>query len=836
MVDFDKLRKKRAKTKSTNPLEIFRRLPKPSGLTDLYNSQAEVLNEWYSRRNEQDLVIKLHTGGGKTLVGLLIGQSILNEANKPVLYLTLNNQLVEQTIEKATELGIPTVQYGKSEPLSEKFLNAEAIMVMTYKALFNGRTKFGRRGKDNPIHTESIIMDDAHAAFSIIRDSFTLNINIEDNKSLYQTLTSLFRNSFKQIDKQGTFDEVVSGQEYDILEVPFESWYNKLDAVHQILLQNSSNNHMYVWPLLRDNLKYCHALISRRTFTITPLLPFINIFPTFDEAKKRIYMSATISDDSDIIKTFGTNKNAIKKMISSRTLAGINERMILIPRLMNFDFKEDQTSIKKIIQLFTNKNLGTAILVPSNKVAEAWKNISSDPQKPINELINSLRNETREKPAIFINRYDGIDLPGDSCRLLIMNGAPYGNLDYDQYKANVLYNSNILSHKIAQRIEQGMGRGARGSGDYCVILFVGKELASWVGKKVNYNFLTQATKAQLEIGMEITSDIQNLDDLINTIDRCISRDNSWIEYQAETLAELIDNEELIKEEFIEEANIERKVFDLWQNNLVEQAISKLIKYLEDPKTKLDSHSKGWLEQLVARMYYEIGNIEKSEEYQKKAFFNNKNLFKPKSPSQYQLLTPPSKQAKEICKQINEYQLRQSFLSQFDEIASLLTPNSSTNQFEQSLKILGEILGFAAERFDENGEGPDVLWILPDKYGFVIEAKSHKQRKNCLNKKDHGQLLVASEWFKKHYPDYNCIRVSLLPDNKATQAATADLSYALTFANLADLLSELRILISKLLDSQISMEALETKCEQLLNSSNLRPKELIGKYLIFFENI
>lgn len=69
MVDFRKLRAEKRRQTVVDPLEIFRRMPKPPGINDLYGSQSEVLREWFHRRHEKDLVIKLHTGGGKTLVG-----------------------------------------------------------------------------------------------------------------------------------------------------------------------------------------------------------------------------------------------------------------------------------------------------------------------------------------------------------------------------------------------------------------------------------------------------------------------------------------------------------------------------------------------------------------------------------------------------------------------------------------------------------------------------------------------------------------------------------------------------------------------------------------------
>jgi replicative superfamily II helicase len=79
-------------------------LPKPSGINDLYASQAEVLDAWYLRQGEKDVVVKLHTGGGKTLVALLIAQSVMNETGEPVLYLAPMNQLVEQVFERARSM------------------------------------------------------------------------------------------------------------------------------------------------------------------------------------------------------------------------------------------------------------------------------------------------------------------------------------------------------------------------------------------------------------------------------------------------------------------------------------------------------------------------------------------------------------------------------------------------------------------------------------------------------------------------------------------------------------------------------------------------------------
>ena len=56
-------------------------------------------------------MIKLHTGGGKTLVALLIAQSVINKTDELVLYLAPTNPLVEQVLAKSQEYAISTVRY-----------------------------------------------------------------------------------------------------------------------------------------------------------------------------------------------------------------------------------------------------------------------------------------------------------------------------------------------------------------------------------------------------------------------------------------------------------------------------------------------------------------------------------------------------------------------------------------------------------------------------------------------------------------------------------------------------------------------------------------------------
>lgn len=834
MVDFSKLRSGSKKARPIEPTEIFRRLPKSPGINDLYTSQADVLKAWFGRRAERDVVVKLHTGGGKTLVGLLIAQSSLHETNEPVLYLSPTTQLVNQTLEKARSYGVNAVGYVPRAPLDEAFLNGSAIMVATYSALFNGKSKFGIRGGSTlPTPISTVVMDDAHAAFAVVREAFTATISRESNLDRYESLAGLFRLSFKEIDRVGSFDDVVSGSSFGVLEVPYWAWREKLDSVRELLRGETSDIDL-VWPMLRDNLHLCHALVSRSAFTITPILPIINAVPAFFEAARRVYMSATIADDSELIRSFGASAKSVSESLSSRSLAGISERMIIIPELMPVRLNAREVT-KKILTATAERKMGAVVLVPSGKMAQEWTDVAafSGTSKEVEVTVSRLQAEQFFGPAVFANRYDGIDLPGNSCRLLVMEGLPTGTSDYELFRAGVLYGGSSITRLLAQRIEQGIGRGARGAGDHCVVILLGNGLAAWIAKAGNYKFLTSATRAQLDMGQLISKSIESAKELGLTINKSYKRDKEWTEYHADTLADLVD-ENAPEESRVNLAFAERRAFDLWQDGHFDKAITLLDKAIDENNP--DVQTRGWLEQFAARIADAWLQRERSEELQRRAFASNRNMLRPKVLPPYRPLPIPGPQSRAIVAQIAEYRPRRGFIRAFEEVVANLNREASANQFEQALEEFGRMIGLSAQRHDTNGEGPDVLWLLPSKVGFVIEAKSRKKATAALKKVDHGQLLVAREWFSKNYREYRCVAVSVHPQAKSTKAASAHASRALTYEKLGALISDARAVLARLVESQLPVEALVAEASALLEKSNIRENALVESYLQPFEEV
>lgn len=89
--NFGELLDEQGQAAPIEPDALFNSLPsKAQGYGYLRDVQGQVLRAWHARRAERDLVIKVNTGGGKTIDGLVILQSYLNEGHGPALYVAPN--------------------------------------------------------------------------------------------------------------------------------------------------------------------------------------------------------------------------------------------------------------------------------------------------------------------------------------------------------------------------------------------------------------------------------------------------------------------------------------------------------------------------------------------------------------------------------------------------------------------------------------------------------------------------------------------------------------------------------------------------------------------------
>lgn len=120
------------------PRDIFAALPtKPWSY--LRQEQGEALEGWFARKDDRDVVIKQNTGGGRTVIGLLIAQSTLNEGIGKAVYLAPDTYLAGRVRQEAGRLGLPTAE--RNDDI--RFTSGRATLVTTFQKLIKGQSLFG---------------------------------------------------------------------------------------------------------------------------------------------------------------------------------------------------------------------------------------------------------------------------------------------------------------------------------------------------------------------------------------------------------------------------------------------------------------------------------------------------------------------------------------------------------------------------------------------------------------------------------------------------------------------------------------------------------------------
>jgi replicative superfamily II helicase len=775
MVDFKKRLAKAAVEKPMAPAEIYGRLDRASDKGPLRPAQVAVLQQWHpSRRTERDLILKLHTGQGKTLIGLLMLQSLLNERDGRALYLCANNFLVNQTLLQAQQFGFNAVGVDVDRELPSRFLDGKSILVAPVQKLFNGLTKFGLG--TSSLEVDFLILDDAHACIDSIRDA--CQITLDREHPAYHDLATLFASDLED-QGVGTFADIKRRSSPSFLPVPYWAWIDRHRDVAEILAKHSDTRQLkFVWPLLRDALRDCLCVVSGRDLVIAPYLPPLELFGTYEGAARRVFMSATVTDDSFLVRGLGLGRQVIENPVVYAEETWSGEKMVLIPSLLDESLTDGEIvhAFAKPVQRRRN---GVVVLTPGFEHTKDWEAAGAVVAKreDIDARIEELREGRRDNTLVIANRYDGIDLPDATCRLLIIDGKPYGELLLDRYLESCRPGSEAIATRTARIIEQGLGRAVRGEKDYSVVLLSGANLVKAVRTKESRAYFSQQTRTQIELGIEVSElareDVAKgtkpIDALRGLIRQCLNRDEGWKEFYVERM------------NLVTEPGAEAKMLDVfvaeraaeveYRNGDVDGAVATLQAVVDGKRIRTEA-DKAWYLQEMARYQYSQNKTE-SNALQLTAHKRNRYLLKPRAGMAVSRLAAlGQKRVAAIIKWASEFESYEALSLAVDALLSDLRFGVRAEPFEMAVDALARSLGFNSERPDrEWKEGPDNLWALRDGEYMLIECKSEVETtRESINKGETGQMNNAAAWFSREYPGAKVTRVMIIPTRKVGPAA------------------------------------------------------------------
>ncbi|MDR6506479.1 hypothetical protein [Arthrobacter oryzae] len=123
------------------------------------------------------------------------------------------------------------------------------------------------------------------------------------------------------------------------------------------------------------------------------------------------------------------------------------------------------------------------------------------------------------------NRYDGMDLAGDACRMMLMLNLPSASHPQDQFLDGRLRAKEVLAERVRTRIVQGFGRCTRGPRDYSVVVVAGDELVNYLSRHENLEALPVELQAELAFGKLASQN--SPEDVLSLIDSALAQDTLW---------------------------------------------------------------------------------------------------------------------------------------------------------------------------------------------------------------------------------------------------------------------------------------------------------------------
>ncbi|ACK70856.1 DEAD-like helicase [Gloeothece citriformis PCC 7424] len=739
--DFNKFLTSTSAKRHVDPVDLFQSLkvidPK---VNDLWLAQGDALRLWHAIRDHEDVAIVLNTGAGKTMIGVITAQSLVNETNDHVLYVCSSIQLVEQTAKKAEGYGLKVTTYYRSDFSNTLYQRGQAPCVTTYHALLNGKSRFLQ---DLP---SAIIFDDAHTVEHLLRDAFSIKIRRETFPKAFSQIVELFRRYYRLIRSGVGYEETKkqrNGNNYWF--VPPFALYEQYHELERILLDADLDEELetlFSWEHLKNYLDICALFISGQEIVLTPPVIPVSTIPYFQKGIRRLYLSATLTAGDKFMRTFGR----VPEIVTPKTTAGECERLILIPS-MHSDCLDDVAIAKSII-----REQKALILVPSYRREAIWSDVLTMREKDnITEKIETFKTaETPEKMSL-VSRYDGIDFPDKDCRVMVIDDLPSSLNPLEKFFWEKLGLAKYLRSAISSRIIQAFGRISRGMSDYGVVIITSQKLRDWLLEPKNRATLPLFLVQQLELGMNISEDTHP-SELEKLASRCLKRNPDWLNLYNKQIQK--SNSDVESTTDPQALRISQTEFEfgqaLWRRDY-EGAARCLSQSLEET-FEASANTAAWHLLWLGYCFERLGQKKEAYEAYQRAH-NIAHNIPPLHLQDWSNLTPElPNQVLEVARYLysDPLVMQQSVPKTFDLDLAVLDGTGSPDQIEESLRLLGQYLGLMSTRPEkEFGTGPDVFWDGGVGTALCLEVKSDKQSRSSYIKKDLGQLRDHQQWVRNH---------------------------------------------------------------------------------------
>jgi hypothetical protein len=750
-------------TVPTDPESLFRDLKQRSPrIQYLWSHQADILRTWHQNyQTSKDVALELPTGTGKTLIGLLIAEYRRRALGERVLYLCLTRQLANQVSALAKDYGIQAFvlvgDQAKYQAASfSAYASGRAVAITTYSGIFNTNPRL----KD----ANCLVLDDAHSAEDYISSLWTLSIDRFDQRDLYFAVLDIFKGAVR--------DSFISIMESDdpspitrraVDKVPFPIYLERLAYLKDLFKTATCDSIRYPWIMNNEHMHACNMFISWSSICVRPIIPPTLTHPPFALARHRVYMSATLGSGGELERITGVPKIERIPVSEGWDRQSIGRRFFVVP-----GYALNEVDVDKVLWQSIDAVERSVVLCPDRLAARRVEAglASAGIERAIlsaQDIEESLATFTSSTEAVLIlaGRYDGLDLEGEACRLMVVYGLPSAHNAQEDFLLSRLRATSLLRDRIRTRLTQAFGRCTRGPTDYAAVILVGSALVDFCSKKEVSSGMHPELQAELEYGLQVSAanTVDNWRDLLAAFleqDKDWQDAEDWIKRYRDKARRVTDS---AAEVFLSVAADEVDyLYMLWKDDY-DGALAKA-------RTISDALSGDEVTGYRAWWYYLAGSVAWliARTTQDSSFISiAKDFFTraakcPTAISWFAALTrieimaglvsevdePLRCAAENIEELLIQLGLHgPKFEKITKESLDLINKNESV-PFAQGLEQLGKFLGFESWRPQAQG-APDCIWSLSDKVCIALEAKSEETLEGAIPIRDAREAKGHADW-------------------------------------------------------------------------------------------
>jgi hypothetical protein len=781
---------------SKTPDQLFLDLPRRR-YTGLLDHQGQMLRTYADKAvNAPDVALQLPTGSGKTLVGLLIAEWRRRVFQERVVYLCPTRQLVNQVVEEAsTKYGMEVDGFTGSAKdydaiAKGRYTSGQRVAVTTYSSLFNTNPFF-----KNP---DVILLDDAHAAENYVAKMWTLQVDRKTtgHPGLFASLASVLQGVMEPY-----FHARLTSSTSGVNDI---GWVDKIstaalaqiaDEVRSILDVHSADKEIvFSWKSIGENLLGCHFYVSAQQLLIRPIIPPTWSHSPFENAKQRIFMSATLGAGGDLERLTGRRKILRLPIPQGWDRQGIGRRFFIFAGL---SLNEEQTS--KLGLGLMQEAGRSLVLVPSDaKEREVISLVHEHLKYPTFSADDIEKTKTvfvSEKKAVAVvaNRYDGIDFPGDDCRLEFIEGLPQAVNLQEKFIMSRMGAVAIFNIRIQTRVLQAVGRCTRGLNDYSAVVVSDGELSDYLVDSRRREHFHPELQAEIQFGVE-QSRVQNPEEILENFRIFNRNDEEWEEANKSIL---LLRDAAVQKPYDEVDELQSAVADeiRYQEAMWQGDHSKALEHAREVLGKISSSKlKGYramwhyLAGSAAHLAAE-GGAHAYRAIARAQFTKACDAAKGvpwlvglSRHVQMEISTSDARDAA-VMRQVERIEgvlvrlgmMHNRGFSKFEQ--EILAGLSKAETFEAAQKQLGDLLGFTTGKVEEDAS-PDPWWIADDKIIVFEDHAGATAEVPVIDAKKARQAASHEAWMRLNVPEArhaDIVSVLVTPARKAHKGAEPSLA-------------------------------------------------------------